>query len=152
MGWHIWNGEVRKVSPESHRKQNILPKDVVDETMFQLWLLLLRRNSISQKPIKKERTYVAHSSTSLSSLKEGRTEAPTGQESGGRADKEAMEGSCSLTCSPWLAQPVFLPNLGPPARDSTTHVSEFSSPNNLGSALKPHLRMAFSQLSIPPFR
>jgi len=28
---------------------------------------------MSKKPIKKERTYVAHTSTSLSSLKEGRT-------------------------------------------------------------------------------
>jgi hypothetical protein len=27
---------------------------------------------------------------------------------GAGADAEAMEGCCSLACSPWLAQPAFL--------------------------------------------
>jgi len=32
------------------------------------------------------------------------------------ADAEAMEGSCLLACSSWLALPAFLYNPGPPAQ------------------------------------
>ena len=35
-------------------------------------------------------------------------ESPSGQETGGRTDAEALDGYCLLVCFPWLAQPAFL--------------------------------------------
>jgi hypothetical protein len=39
----------------------------------------------------------------------------------GADDAQVMEGCCLLVCSPWLAQPAFLYNPGPPVQGGLSH-------------------------------
>jgi hypothetical protein len=53
--------------------------------------------------------YLAYTSYHCSSLKEeSGQELKQGRNLEVEADAEAMEGHCSLDCSPWLIQPAFL--------------------------------------------
>ena len=56
-----------------------------------------------EKPVEEERDSLGHTSTSLFI-----TEGSQDQNLEAGADAEAMEGSCLLDCSSWLAQPAFL--------------------------------------------
>ena len=62
-----------------------------------------------QKQLGEEGVYFAHTSVELfitngnwQELRQGRNLEEAG------ADAEAMEGCCSLACSPWLARPAFI--------------------------------------------
>jgi hypothetical protein len=59
------------------------------------------------------------------------------------ADAEAMGGCCSLACFPWLAQPTFLYNPGPPAQGWLHLPWAGPSPINVANALQPDLMEAF---------
>jgi hypothetical protein len=84
------------------------------ESTFVVWFLLLWWNTMTKKQVGEEFIWLTLPSCSLS-LKEARTGTQTGLEPRGGAYAETMEECCLLACSPWLVQPAFLLNPGPPA-------------------------------------
>jgi hypothetical protein len=71
-----------------------------------------------QEQVGKERVYLVYTSTPQFIIKGCRKRnLKQGSMLEAGADAEDMEGCCLLACSPWLAQPAFLQNPGPPAQD-----------------------------------
>jgi len=58
------------------------------------------------------------------------------------ADAEAMEGCCLLACFPWLTQPAFLQNPGPPAQG--WHHPQWAGPSHPRSIIE---KMPYSWVS-----
>jgi hypothetical protein len=65
---------------------------------------------MTKKEVGEERVYFS------SSQKEDRKGTQTGQDLETGTDTEAMEGYFLLVCFPWVAQPAFVENPGPPAQ------------------------------------
>ena len=88
---------------------------------------------------------MASASTSLFTIEgsQGR-KSSRGRNLDSGADAEAMEGHCLLACSPGLAQPAFLQDPGPQARDGLGPPPVTIKTKNLA-------RLVYTQISRRPF-
>lgn len=70
--------------------------------------LLLPGNTRTQKQVGQERVYLAYTSISMYITKGSQDpELKHIRNLEARADAQAMEGWCLLTCVPWLVQPLL---------------------------------------------